>query len=105
MTVVKMDGLLDRFALHRRSNGGRCVGAWAIAKGLWQPRPMDLAANFARDMAEALREQMRTGRAGRRYRAKIPAKSKTTDGMTLFKWAATLPHARMLKGAGVPKTV
>jgi hypothetical protein len=78
------------------------VGSWAIAKGLWKPRAMDLAANFARDMAEALREQMRTDKAGRRYRAKIPAKSKTVDGMPLFKWADidTAPRPHVERGLG-----
>jgi hypothetical protein len=74
----------------------REVGKWAIAKGLWKPRPVDLEANFAREMADALREQMRTDKAGRRYRAKIPAKSKSVDGVPLFKWAdidtAQRPH-------------
>lgn len=76
------------------------VGAWAIAKGLWKPRPVDLAANFAKEMAEALREQMRTDKAGRRYRAKIPAKTKTVDGTPLFKWADidTAPRPHVEKG-------
>lgn len=76
------------------------VGAWAIEKGLWKPRPMDMAANFARDMADALREQMRTDKKGRRYRAKIPAKSRTVDGVPLFKWADidTAPHDHVEKG-------
>jgi hypothetical protein len=75
----------------------KVVGAWAIAKGLWKPRPVDMSASFARDMADALREQMRVDKAGRRYRAKIPAKSKTADGVPLFVWAdidtASRPHA------------
>ena len=73
----------------------REVGKWAIAQGLWKPRPVDLEANFAREMADALREQMRTDKAGRRYRAKIPAKAKTADGAPLFKWgdADTARHA------------
>lgn len=76
------------------------VGVWAIAKGYWTPRPVDMAANFARDMADALREQMRTDKAGRRYRAKIPAKSKTVDGTPLFKWADidTAPREHIEKG-------
>jgi hypothetical protein len=78
----------------------REVGKWAIAQGLWKPRPVDLEANFAREMADALREQMRTDKAGRRYRAKIPAKSKTVDGTPLFKWADidTAPRPHVEKG-------
>ena len=61
------------------------VGAWAIAKGLWKPRPADIHATFAKDMAESLREEMRTDKAGRRYRAKIAAKV-TKNGLPLFVW-------------------
>jgi hypothetical protein len=78
------------------------VGVWAINNGLWKPRPVDMAANFARDMAEALREQMRTDKKGRRYRAKIPAKTKTVDGTPLFKWADidTAPRDHVERGFG-----
>jgi hypothetical protein len=78
----------------------REVGKWAIANGLWKPRPVDLEANFAREMADALREQMRTDKAGRRYRAKIPAKAKAADGAPLFKWGDidTAPRAHVEKG-------
>ena len=61
------------------------MGAWARSNGLWAPRPIDIDANFARDMAEALREQTRTDKAGRRYRAFIPARAKGKDGLPLFK--------------------
>jgi hypothetical protein len=73
----------------------RDVGAWAIAKGLWKPRPADVHARFAKDMAESLREEMRTDQAGRRYRSKIAAKV-TKNGLPLFVWAdlddAPRPH-------------
>ena len=63
------------------------VGAWAIGKGLWQPRPADIAASFAREMAEALREEVKIDKDGRRHRAKIPARTITKDGAPLFVWA------------------
>ena len=62
------------------------VGHWAIAKGLWKPRPADIAASFARDMAESLREERRVDKEGRSYRAKIAARV-TKGGLPLFVWA------------------
>lgn len=77
------------------------MGAWARSNGLWAPRPIDIDANFARDMAEALREQTRTDKAGRRYRAFIPARAKGKDGLPLFKWADIddAPRTHVEKGA------
>ena len=85
----KMQQIFDQYQREVSSDPAdlKEVGVWAITKGLWKPRDLDMAANFARDMADALREQMRTDRAGRRYRAKLPAKSKAADGAPLFKWA------------------
>jgi len=65
----------------------RDVAAWAVSKSLWAPRPVDVNASFAREMADVLREQVRTDQDGRHYRAFIPAKSKGKDGLPLFKWA------------------
>jgi hypothetical protein len=47
------------------------VGAWAMAKRLWAPRPVDMQSQFAADLAEALGEEFRTDKAGRRYRSKL----------------------------------
>jgi hypothetical protein len=49
----------------------RMVGAWAMQKGLWAPRPVDIQSRFAADMADALREEYRTDKARRRYRSKL----------------------------------
>lgn len=46
------------------------VARWAIERGMWSPKPADIHARFAGDMADALRDEYRTDRAGRRYRAK-----------------------------------
>jgi hypothetical protein len=65
----------------------RDIGAWARSKGLWTPRPVDIDASFAREMAGILREQVRTDKDGRKYRAFIPARERGKDGLPLFKWA------------------
>jgi len=46
------------------------VAGWAISNKLWQPRPRDTANILAKDLADAWREEYRTDRLGRRYRAK-----------------------------------
>jgi hypothetical protein len=78
----------------------REVGAWARSKGLWAPRPIDVDASFARDMADVLREQVRTDKDGRQYRAFIPARDKGKDGLPLFKWADidVAPRTHVEKG-------
>lgn len=60
----------------------KAVGAWAIANKLWQPRPVDVHSRFARDMADALREEYRIDKAGRRYRSKLAV----TDGRQGSLW-------------------
>jgi len=81
------------------------VGAWAIAKGLWKPRPADITASFARDMAESLREEMRTDATGRRYRAKIAARI-TKGGLPLFVWGDIddSPRSHVEKGIAQKRT-
>ncbi len=64
----------------------KTVAAWAIRQGLWQPRPIDLSTSLANDLAQALREEKRTDKAGREYRANIPVRSKAKTGETLFEW-------------------
>lgn len=65
----------------------RELGDWAIKEKLWFPRPVDMTASFARDMADVLREQVRVDNDGREYRAFIPAKTRAQDGTPLFRWA------------------
>ena len=78
----------------------RDMGAWARKERLWAPRPVDVDTTFARDMADVLRKQVRTDKAGRTYRAFIPAKGKGGDGFPLFKWADIdlAPRAHVEKG-------
>jgi hypothetical protein len=63
------------------------VAAWALSKGLWAPRPIDLSASLAKDLADSLREVKRVDNAGREYRANIPVREKTANGVPLFVWA------------------
>ncbi len=63
----------------------REVGAWAIAKKLWVPQPIDVQTRFAADMAEALREEYRIDKAGRRYRSKLAVRT-TTEGRQGSLW-------------------
>ena len=50
----------------------KTVAAWAIGKGLWAPRPVDLSTSLANDLAQTLREEKRVDKAGREFRANIP---------------------------------
>lgn len=78
----------------------RELAAWALKQKMWAPRPMDVTAGFAREMADVLREQVRTDKDGRQYRAFIPARDKGKDGLPLFKWADidVAPRAHVEKG-------
>src|ERR1700681_374235 len=62
------------------------VAAWAVREGLWELRPADVHARFAEDMATALREEYRTDKDGRHYRAKHAVRA-TRDGKHLSFWA------------------
>lgn len=63
------------------------VAAWALSKRLWAPRPVDLSASLAKDLADSLREEKRIDKAGREYRANIPVREKSANGLPLFVWA------------------
>ena len=65
----------------------KVVAAWAIAKGLWKPRPIELNARLAEELATSLREQTRTDSKGRSYRAFIPARKGGAGSVPLFEWA------------------
>jgi hypothetical protein len=46
------------------------VAAWAYKKKLWKPTTRDVVSRLSKDLADAWREEYRTDRLGRRYRAK-----------------------------------
>ena len=76
----------------------KIVGAWATANKLWAPRPVDVLSRFATDMADALREEYRTDKSGRRYRAKLAV----TVGRQGSLWGDidTAPRAHVVKNVG-----
>lgn len=73
----------------------RDVGAWAIENKLWAPQPVDMHSRFAADMAEALREEYRVDKDGRRYRSKLAVRG-AKDGRQGSFWGdidtAPRPH-------------
>jgi hypothetical protein len=75
------------------------VAAWAIDNKLWHPRPIDLHASLAGDLADALREEKRVDEKGREYRANVPVRTKPKDGPPLFVWADIddAPHTHVVK--------
>ena len=74
----------------------RDIAAWAISKGLWHPKPADVHERFVREMSDALREEYRTDKAGRRYRAKHAVRATNFDGKQMSLWddidTAPRPH-------------
>jgi hypothetical protein len=75
------------------------VAAWAIDKKLWKPRPVDLHASLASDLADALRDETRIDAKGRKYRVNIPVRETPKGGPSLFKWADLdfAPHSHVVK--------
>jgi hypothetical protein len=94
----QMQGLFARYKAEIAAEPAdlREVGAWAIREGLWHPKPSDLQERFAREMADALREEYRTDSAGRRYRAKHAVRATNFDGKQMSLWddidTAPRPH-------------
>ena len=78
------------------------VGAWAIAKGIWAPRPVDIQSRFAADMADALAEEYRTDKSGRRYRSKLAV---TTRQGSLWGDIDTSPRSHVEKNVGQRRTM
>lgn len=74
----------------------RDVAAWAIREGLWKPRPADIITQCADDLSRALREEYRTDKYGRRYRAKHAVRI-SSGGVQLTFWADidTAPRAHI----------
>jgi hypothetical protein len=79
----------------------REVGAWAMKNKLWEPRPIDMQSRFATEMAEALREEYRTDRQGRRYRSKLAVIfSKGGRQGSLWGDIDTSPRSHVVKNVG-----
>lgn len=75
------------------------VAAWAIENNLWAPRPQDVRKLCAADMADALRQEMRTDANGITYRAKHCVR-KSEGGVQLVLWAdidSSAPRSFMAK--------
>lgn len=62
------------------------VAEWAIRGKFWQPKPSDIRARFASDLADALRQEYRIDQAGRSYRANHAVRT-TQNGKQLSFWA------------------
>ncbi len=74
------------------------VCEWGFANGYLKPRPADVISQFAKDMAEALRQEYRTDRKGRRYRTKHAVRM-TKNGHQTSLWADLdkAPYSHMQK--------
>lgn len=64
----------------------REVARWAINRGLWKPQPASIEKRCAEDLARAAREEYRTDKYGRRYRARHSARIEK-NGRQLSFWA------------------
>jgi len=73
------------------------VAAWAYSKKLWEPRRIDVIDQLAEDLARAWREEYRTDRFGRRYRAKHAVKGLGPKQGTLWADIASAPRLHMEK--------
>ena len=63
------------------------VAAWAYLNGLHKPSTTTIIDAIASDIAQAWREEYRTDKHGRRYRAKHAVKKRNYDGKTMSLWA------------------
>jgi hypothetical protein len=76
------------------------VAGWAISKKLWQPRPRDTANILAKELADAWREEYRSDRLGRRYRAKHAVRGCGPKQATLWADMETAPRSHMERAFG-----
>ncbi|NJC02620.1 hypothetical protein GGR63_002567 [Xanthomonas sp. 3272] len=79
------------------------VAAWALHNGLHKPNAKTLIDAIAADIAQVFREEYRTDKQGRRYRAKHAATEKR-GGKTLSLWAdlddPAAPHSHFVRSFG-----
>lgn len=90
---VRDDGLLD----------AHDVAGWALKKGLHKPNVKTIIDIIAADIAQVFREEYRTDRQGRRYRAKHAATTKIGN-KTMSLWGdlddPAAPHSHFVKSFG-----
>lgn len=90
---VRDDGLIDAHEL----------ASWAYRNGLHKPNVKTIIDNIAADIAQVFREEYRTDRFGRSYRAKHAATTKKRD-KNLSLWAdmddPNAPHEHFVKSFG-----
>jgi len=82
-----MQSLWEQYAAEHGeepSSIGECF-EWATRQGLWRPKPVDVAKVFQREMADALRQKMRTDASGRTYRA-MQCVRESKGGIQLSLW-------------------
>lgn len=76
------------------------VAAWALHNGLHKPNPKTIIDAIAADIAQVFREEYRTDRHGRRYRAKHAATHKQGNKI-LSLWAdlddPNAPHGHFVR--------
>lgn len=79
------------------------VAGWAYKNGLHKPSDKAIINLIAADIAQTFREEYRTDRLGRRYRAKHAATTKMGN-KTMSLWAdmddPNAPHAHFVKSFG-----
>jgi hypothetical protein len=90
---VNNDGLIDAHDL----------AMWAYENGLHKPNVKTIIDAIAADIAQVFREEYRTDRVGRRYRAKHAATTKSGN-KTLSLWGdiddPNAPHEHFVKSFG-----
>jgi hypothetical protein len=96
----------DYIERYRAENGNdalldpHAVAEWAYHRGLHKPSLRTIIDAIASDVAKAFREEYRTDRFGRRYRAKHAATEKRGN-LTLSLWGdlddPNVPHSHFVK--------
>lgn len=95
----ELRGFFDSYCKETGRNGSAVdphdVAGWAIRNRLWQPRPRDIVNQLANDLANAWREEYRTDKLGRRYRAKHAVRGMGPKQHTLWADMDTAPRSHM----------